>query len=262
MMARLNLYLTAVALVAVPVLLVSLKVFGGAMRSRGDGRPASGEQGLLAHPPGDHRPAADPEPRARAPRAAALHRSHRAGAAAQDGAAGSGGLLLGLDLGDPGGVHARRDLGRRARSPGREPDPGRAAGLPRVRRPALRAAPSALASGRDLVERERQHPAGVRDPGHARGCEGPPRSAPGPPGTRRRRTGWIAHVRRRHVRPRRCSRGAARSTAPDLRQRRLRRRLLRLRAVAAGAPPRQLQAPGGDVGRHHRAERRREDDAC
>jgi ATP-binding cassette subfamily B protein len=34
MMARLNLYLTAVALVAVPVLLVSLKVFGGAMRSR------------------------------------------------------------------------------------------------------------------------------------------------------------------------------------------------------------------------------------
>ncbi len=34
MMARLNLYLTAVALVAVPVLLVALKVFGGAMRSR------------------------------------------------------------------------------------------------------------------------------------------------------------------------------------------------------------------------------------
>ena len=34
MMARLNLYLTSVALVAVPVLLVSLKVFGGAMRSR------------------------------------------------------------------------------------------------------------------------------------------------------------------------------------------------------------------------------------
>jgi ATP-binding cassette, subfamily B, bacterial len=34
MMARLNLYLTAVALVAVPVLLVSFKVFGGAMRSR------------------------------------------------------------------------------------------------------------------------------------------------------------------------------------------------------------------------------------
>src|SRR5439155_4066721 len=34
MMAQLNLYLTAVALVAVPVLLVSLKVFGGAMRSR------------------------------------------------------------------------------------------------------------------------------------------------------------------------------------------------------------------------------------
>jgi ATP-binding cassette subfamily B protein/subfamily B ATP-binding cassette protein MsbA len=34
MMARLNLYLTAVALVAVPVLLVSLKVFGGAMRTR------------------------------------------------------------------------------------------------------------------------------------------------------------------------------------------------------------------------------------
>jgi len=35
MMARLNLYLTVVALVAVPVLLVSLKAFGGAMRSRG-----------------------------------------------------------------------------------------------------------------------------------------------------------------------------------------------------------------------------------
>ncbi len=35
MMARLNLYLTAVALVAVPVLLVSIKIFGGAMRSRG-----------------------------------------------------------------------------------------------------------------------------------------------------------------------------------------------------------------------------------
>jgi ATP-binding cassette, subfamily B, bacterial len=34
MMARLNLYLTAVALVAVPVLLASFKVFGGAMRSR------------------------------------------------------------------------------------------------------------------------------------------------------------------------------------------------------------------------------------
>ena len=34
MMARLNLYLTAVALVAVPVLLVSFKVFGGPMRSR------------------------------------------------------------------------------------------------------------------------------------------------------------------------------------------------------------------------------------
>jgi ABC-type multidrug transport system fused ATPase/permease subunit len=35
MMARLNLYLTAIALVAVPVLLVSIKAFGGAMRSRG-----------------------------------------------------------------------------------------------------------------------------------------------------------------------------------------------------------------------------------
>jgi ATP-binding cassette subfamily B protein/subfamily B ATP-binding cassette protein MsbA len=34
-MARLNLYLTAVALVAVPALLVSIKAFGGAMRSRG-----------------------------------------------------------------------------------------------------------------------------------------------------------------------------------------------------------------------------------
>ena len=34
MMARLNLYLTSVALVAVPVLLVSFKLFGGAMRSR------------------------------------------------------------------------------------------------------------------------------------------------------------------------------------------------------------------------------------
>jgi len=34
MMARLNLYLTAVALVAVPVLLGSIKAFGGAMRSR------------------------------------------------------------------------------------------------------------------------------------------------------------------------------------------------------------------------------------
>src|SRR5689334_6407 len=34
MMARLNLYLTAVALVAVPILLLSIKVFGGAMRSR------------------------------------------------------------------------------------------------------------------------------------------------------------------------------------------------------------------------------------
>jgi len=34
MMARLNLYLTSVALVAVPVLLVSYKLFGGAMRSR------------------------------------------------------------------------------------------------------------------------------------------------------------------------------------------------------------------------------------
>src|SRR5262245_32610803 len=34
MMARLNLYLTLVALVAVPVLLVSFKLFGGAMRSR------------------------------------------------------------------------------------------------------------------------------------------------------------------------------------------------------------------------------------
>jgi ATP-binding cassette subfamily B protein len=34
-MARLNLYLTAVALVAVPILLVSIKAFGGAMRSRG-----------------------------------------------------------------------------------------------------------------------------------------------------------------------------------------------------------------------------------
>src|SRR5215813_13295465 len=35
MMGRLNLYLTAIALVAVPVLLVSIKAFGGAMRSRG-----------------------------------------------------------------------------------------------------------------------------------------------------------------------------------------------------------------------------------
>jgi ATP-binding cassette subfamily B protein/subfamily B ATP-binding cassette protein MsbA len=35
MMARLNLYLTGVALIAVPILLVSIKVFGGAMRSRG-----------------------------------------------------------------------------------------------------------------------------------------------------------------------------------------------------------------------------------
>jgi ATP-binding cassette, subfamily B, bacterial len=35
MMGRLNLYLTAVALVAVPVLLVSIKLFGGTMRSRG-----------------------------------------------------------------------------------------------------------------------------------------------------------------------------------------------------------------------------------
>jgi ATP-binding cassette subfamily B protein/subfamily B ATP-binding cassette protein MsbA len=34
MMARLNLYLTAVALVAVPILLLSIKVFGGTMRSR------------------------------------------------------------------------------------------------------------------------------------------------------------------------------------------------------------------------------------
>jgi ATP-binding cassette, subfamily B, bacterial len=34
MMARLNLYLTAVALVAVPVLMLSFKAFGGAMRSR------------------------------------------------------------------------------------------------------------------------------------------------------------------------------------------------------------------------------------
>jgi len=34
-MARLNLYLTAVALVAVPILLISIKIFGGAMRSRG-----------------------------------------------------------------------------------------------------------------------------------------------------------------------------------------------------------------------------------
>jgi ATP-binding cassette subfamily B protein/subfamily B ATP-binding cassette protein MsbA len=34
-MARLNLYLTAVALVAVPVLLISIKIFGRAMRSRG-----------------------------------------------------------------------------------------------------------------------------------------------------------------------------------------------------------------------------------
>ena len=33
-MARLNLYLTAVALVAVPILLLSIKVFGGAMRAR------------------------------------------------------------------------------------------------------------------------------------------------------------------------------------------------------------------------------------
>ena len=35
MMARLNGYLTAVALVAVPALLVSIKIFGGAMRARG-----------------------------------------------------------------------------------------------------------------------------------------------------------------------------------------------------------------------------------
>jgi len=35
MMVRLNLYLTAIALVAVPVLLASIKVFGGAMRARG-----------------------------------------------------------------------------------------------------------------------------------------------------------------------------------------------------------------------------------
>src|SRR5262244_4306588 len=35
MMVRLNLYLTAIALVAVPVLLVSIKAFGGAMRARG-----------------------------------------------------------------------------------------------------------------------------------------------------------------------------------------------------------------------------------
>ena len=35
MMGRLNLYLTAVALVAVPVLLVSIKLYGGSMRSRG-----------------------------------------------------------------------------------------------------------------------------------------------------------------------------------------------------------------------------------
>jgi len=35
LMGRLNVYLTAVALVAVPVLLISIKIFGGAMRSRG-----------------------------------------------------------------------------------------------------------------------------------------------------------------------------------------------------------------------------------
>ena len=35
MMLRLNLYLTAIALVAVPVLLASIKAFGGAMRARG-----------------------------------------------------------------------------------------------------------------------------------------------------------------------------------------------------------------------------------
>ena len=35
MMVRLNLYLTAIALVAVPVLLASIKTFGGAMRARG-----------------------------------------------------------------------------------------------------------------------------------------------------------------------------------------------------------------------------------
>ena len=34
-MARLNLYLTAVALLAVPILLLSIKLFGGAMRARG-----------------------------------------------------------------------------------------------------------------------------------------------------------------------------------------------------------------------------------
>ena len=35
LMGRLNVHLTAVALVAVPVLLISIKIFGGAMRSRG-----------------------------------------------------------------------------------------------------------------------------------------------------------------------------------------------------------------------------------
>ena len=90
----------------------------------GDGRPASGEQGLLTHPSGNHRTAADPEPRARASRAAALHRSNRAGAPAEDGAAGPRSLVLVLDLGNSGRVHARRDVGGRAPGPGGEPDPG------------------------------------------------------------------------------------------------------------------------------------------
>ena len=50
MMARLNLYLTAVALVAVPVLLVSFKAFGGTMRSRAmDAQRAESKVYALIH---------------------------------------------------------------------------------------------------------------------------------------------------------------------------------------------------------------------
>ena len=152
-MARLNLHLTAVALVAVPILLLSIKVFGRAMRLRGTAaQQAEGKVYALIHQGITALPLIQSHAREHHEQQRFTD-AHRGSAAAQDGAAGSRGLLLGLDLGDPERVHARGDLGGRAAGAGLEPDGGGAAGLPRLRRPALRAAPSALAGGRHAVER-------------------------------------------------------------------------------------------------------------
>ena len=154
-----------------------------------DGRPAGGGQGVFAHPPGHHRAAAHPQPCARGPRASAVRRAHRGGPAAQDGATRVGSPVLGRHLRDPERLHARRDVGRRAASAGREPDGRRAARVPRLRGTVVRPAPSALAGRRHALERSGEHQTRLRDPRYVGGGQGPARRAPGVPRTQRRPRG-------------------------------------------------------------------------